>query len=282
MRPFDHFSPQTLGAALDLLAEFNGQGHAIAGGTDLLLKMKTGMLAPEAVINIKRLPELQGITFNEQDGMRMGALATLRDITRSPIVAENYPCLAHTASLMASEQIRSFATVGGNLCNASPAADLAPPLIALEARAFLASQEGDYSLPLEAFFLGPGKSALRRGELLKDIHLPLPAGKSIYLKHAPRALMDIAMVGVAINLILERGVCRSARIVLGAVAPVPVRAYQAEACLAKQALTKGLIAHAASTAAQECSPIDDVRGAAWYRREMVAVLVRRGLAQLAA
>jgi carbon-monoxide dehydrogenase medium subunit len=181
---------------------------------------------------------------------------------------------------MASEQIRNFATVGGNLCNASPSADLAPPLIALDATVCLAGREGERRLPLEAMFLGPGRSALEAGELLKEIHVPPPAGQTVYLKQAPRAYMDIAVVGVAVRIEQADGRCEQARIALGAVAPVPLRAFRAETELVGRPLTAERIQRAAAIAAEECSPIDDVRSSAWYRRRAVEVLTRRALQQL--
>ncbi len=280
MREFDHYTPQTLPEVLDLIGRLEGRARVIAGGTDLVPLMRAGGLRPEAVINIKRVPDLTGIAFDEQSGLRLGALVTLRELTRSGVVRECYPCLVETASLMASEQIRSFATVGGNLCHASPAADLPPPLIALGARVCVVGPEGERWLPLEDFFLGPGDNALRPGELLKEVHVPPPAGAVIYLKHAPRVLMDLAVVGVAVRLCLAGERCEGVRIALGAVAPVPLRARRAEAELNGQAFNEERIARAAAVAAEECQPIDDVRGAAWYRRRMVELLVRRGLTAL--
>jgi carbon-monoxide dehydrogenase medium subunit len=295
MNSFDHFTPATLAEALALLGRLNGQVRVIAGGTDLLLKMKAGLVTPPAVINIKRLPELKGIYYDNQSGLRLGALTTLRDLCRSSIIQEHYPSLAQAAGLMASEQIRSFATLGGNLCNASPSADLAPPLIALDATACLAGPGNDGAggqrrLSLEAFFLGPGRSALGAGELLKVIHVPPPAGKTLYLKQAPRAYMDIAVAGVAVRIEQARlepangaqtdGRCEQARIVLGAVAPVPLRAFRAETELVGRPLTAERIERAAAVAAEECTPIDDVRSSAWYRRRTVQVLTRRALQQL--
>ncbi|MEK6752035.1 MAG: xanthine dehydrogenase family protein subunit M [Chloroflexota bacterium] len=277
MRPFNHFSPTTLSEALSLLAEHNGKAAMIAGGTDLLLKMKAGLRKSDVVVNIKRLSDLRCLTFDAANGLKLGALTTLRELTRSPIIFEHYPALAHTAHIMASEQIRSLATVGGNLCNAAPSADLAPPLIALDALVSLIGPAGERQLPLADFFTGPGKSVLQPGELLKEITLPPPVGQTIYLKHSPRAYMDIAVVGVAVRILLEGDVCREARVVLGAVAPVPLCAHQSEEILAGQTLTDKRILQAAKTAAQECSPIDDVRGAAWYRRRMVEVLLKRGI-----
>ncbi len=282
MKPFDHYSPKTLPEALDLLAQMNGRARVNAGGTDLMLKMKAGFLQPEAIINIKRLPELKGVTYDETAGLTMGALTTLRDLTRTAVIRDHYPVLAQAAGLMASEQIRSFATVGGNLCNASPSADLAPPLMVLGGTAVIAHQNGVRELSLDDFFLGPGQSALKPGELLKEIHLPPPTGQTVYLKQSPRAYMDIAVVGVAVRLHQVNGRCREARVVLGAVAPIPLRAREAEAVLEENLVDNGRIAQAAQIAADACTPIDDVRGSAWYRQRMVQVLTRRGLTALAA
>jgi carbon-monoxide dehydrogenase medium subunit len=282
MKPFDHYSPESLSEAIELIARFDGKGHVIAGGTDLNLKMKAGTLAPDALINIKRLSELKGISYEEDKGLEIGALTTLRELTRSDIIQDRYPSLAYAASLMASEQIRSFATLGGNLCNAAPSADLAPPLIAFRGEARIVGSSGEHTIPLEDFFLGPGSTALKPGELLMQINLPPPVGKTVFLKHSPRVYMDISVVCVGLQLFAVDGVCRQERIVLGAVAPVPLRARRAEAELGGKMLTPGNISKAAQIAAEECSPIDDVRGSAWYRRRMVEVLTRRGLNLLVA
>lgn len=279
MQAFEHFTPQTVPEALALLARWNGQAMVNAGGTDLMLKMKAGFLKPEAIINIKQLVALQGITFDPFSGLKLGALTTLRDLTRAPIIQQQYPCLSVAAGLMASEQIRSFATVGGNLCNGSPSADLAPPLIALGGTAVIATPSGTRQVPLDKFFLAPGKTALQPGELLQSIHVPPPTGTTVYLKHAPRAFMDIAVVGVAVRLHMVKGICEQAGIVLGAVAPTPLPLPAAAEALVGQTVQKQQIKHAADIAEQACSPIDDVRGSAWYRRHMVNLLVRRGIMQ---
>lgn len=277
MNSFDHYTPTTLSDTLALLADHNGNAAIIAGGTDLLLKIKNGVIKPSTVLNIKRIPDLRGLSFDATEGLKIGALTTLRELARSPLVHERYPVLAQTARLMASEQIRSLATVGGNLCNAAPSADLAPPLIALDALACLVGPSGERRISLADFFVGPGKSALHPVELLKEIILPPPQGKIVYLKHSPRAYMDIAVVGVAVRIHQEENFCRQARIVLGAVAPTPLRVQRGEDILKGQALTGERISHAAQVSAQECSPISDVRGAAWYRRRMAEVLVRRSI-----
>jgi CO/xanthine dehydrogenase FAD-binding subunit len=289
MQAFDYCAPATLAEALELLADGPGgpSSRVIAGGTDLMPKMRAGVLQPAMLVNIKRVPELHGLDFDPHTGLRLGALVTLRELVRAEPVRAHYPCLAAAAGWMASEQVRSFATVGGNLCNASPSADLAPPLLALDAQVVLASARGERRLPLDEFFLGPGRSALQAGELLKEMVVPPPdglqvpeGGTTVYLKHAPRAFMDIAVVGVAVRVRLQDGVCTAARIALGAVAPVPLRARRAEDALAGAPLTDERVAAAAALAAEACAPIDDVRGAAWYRRRMVTVLVRRGIEEV--
>jgi aerobic carbon-monoxide dehydrogenase medium subunit len=275
MRPFEYFAPRSLAEAAETLAQYNGEACAVAGGTDLLLKLKAGRLSLRAIVNLKRLPELRGLEFNSH--LRLGALTTLEEIKRSPVVRRHYPALSDAAATMASVQIRNLATVGGNMCNAAPSADLAPIFIALNAAAHLAGPKGERRVPLEDFFTGPGQTVLAPGELLVALEVPPRAGSSLYLKHAPREHMDIAVVGVGLAIQLSDGRCESARVVLGAVAPIPLRARRAEAELTGRPLTAERIDRAAKIAAEEAKPIDDVRGSAWYRRRMVEVLTRRGL-----
>jgi carbon-monoxide dehydrogenase medium subunit len=281
MKAFEYFAPRSLAEATEVLAKYQGEARTVAGGTDLLLKMKAGRLSPKAIVNIKRVPELRGLTFNSH--LTLGALTTLEEIKQSSMIRERYPALSDAAATMASVQIRNLATVGGNLCNAAPSADLAPILIALNAAARLAGIEGERRIPLEDFFTGPGTTVLAPGELLVSLEVPPPAGPSVYLKHSPREHMDIAVVGIGLAL---RGYnplsqeCAEPRVVLGAVAPVPLRARRAEAELTGGPLAAERIDRAAKIAAEEAKPIDDVRGSAWYRRRMVAVLTRRGLETL--
>ncbi len=228
-------------------------------------------------MSIKRLPELRGVEHDLSTGLRLGALTTLHELARSPVLRGHYPILANAAARMASEQIRSIATLGGNLCNAAPSADLAPPLLALDAEARIVGPEGERRIPLEDFFRGPGESTLGRQELLREILVPPVVGDSVYLRHAPRAYMDIAAVGVAVRLDQVDGYVQDARIALGAVAPVPMRMRRAEQVLVRNSLSAERIERAANLAAQDCSPIDDVRASAWYRRRLVQVLTRRAL-----
>ncbi|HLF02791.1 MAG TPA: xanthine dehydrogenase family protein subunit M [Anaerolineales bacterium] len=285
MNSFDYFSPKTISAATEILGRYNGEARAVAGGTDLLLKMKAGKLAPKAIINIKRIPELRGVSFNGH--LMLGALTTLEEIRCSPVIREHYSALSDAANTMASVQIRNLATVGGNMCNAAPSADLAPILIALNATAVIAGANGERRVPLDEFFTGPGKTVLGVGELLVSLEAPPPDGPSLYLKLSPREHMDIAVVGMGLSIrwggsstAAPTKICESARVVLGAVAPIPLRARNAEAELTGHTLTADRIERAATLAAEEAQPIDDVRGSAWYRRRMVETLTRRGLLEL--
>jgi carbon-monoxide dehydrogenase medium subunit len=272
-----HITPTTLNEALELLSQQNGESHVIAGGSDLVLNMRNGLVAPKTLINIKCLQELKGITYDKHKGICIGALTTLREIHRSPIIQSHYPALSFAASKMASEQIRAFATVGGNLCNGSPSADQSVPLIALGATANLISLRGGREIPLEEFFIGPGETALTHDELLWEITVPLPQGKTIFTNHTPRIYMDISVVCIALRLVMAGNVCQESRIVLGAVAPTPMRARNAESILDGQILNPHTISDAAMAAADESKPIDDAKGTAWYRKKMVEVLVQRGI-----
>lgn len=287
MKPFDYLAPRTLAEAVDVLAKHNGEARMVAGGTDLLLKMKAGRLAPKVVVNIKRIPELRCLSFDSH--LTLGALTTLEELRRSPIIRQHYPALAEAAATMASVQIRNLATVGGNLCNAAPSADLAPILIALNAIVRIAGPGGERRAPLGEFFTGPGTTILEPGELMVALKVPRPTGPALYLKHSPREHMDIAVVGVGLSLrwgntlratASPTPTCESARVVLGAVAPTPLRAQRAEEELLGGPLNAERIDRAAKIAAEEAKPIDDVRGSAWYRRRMVEVLVRRGLSRI--
>jgi CO/xanthine dehydrogenase FAD-binding subunit len=229
---------------------------------------------------------LRDIALNGE--LRLGACVTLTDLIRSPIIREHYPVLAKTASKMAGVQVRNLATVGGNLCNASPAADTAPPLIALNARAVIVGKNGERVVPLDEFFVGVGKSALAPGEMLREILVPRQDAsmRASYTKLEHREAMDIAIVGVGVWVKSEKlkgksQKCEDVRIVLGAVAPTPVRARRAEEVLRGKELTEERIREAARVAVIEAQPIDDVRGSAWYRREMIEVLTRRQLDAMA-
>ncbi|MBI5029456.1 MAG: xanthine dehydrogenase family protein subunit M [Chloroflexi bacterium] len=276
MKPFDFVSPKTIDETLQILADCGTEARVLAGGTDLLIRMKRKQWMPRVVASLRLVPGLRDISVAERGELRLGACVTLNNLIRSSIIREHFPVLAFAASKMAGVQVRSLATVGGNLCNASPAADMAPPLIALNARAVIASKNGERILPLDQFFVGVGKSALEPGEMLREIIVPrAETMRSSFIKLEHREAMDISIASVAVA--VSGPTCDDVRIVLGAVAPTPMRATKAEEILRGNELTNERINEAAHVAATECNPIDDVRSSAWYRREVVEVLTRRQL-----
>ena len=238
---------------------------------------------PPAVVNLKRIPGLSAVAVTV-DAIRFGALTTLTALMEHPVVAAEYPVLPFTARYMGSPAIRHLATVGGNLCNASPAADLAPVLLVLDARVGLVGAAGPRRLPLDRFFQGPGRTALAPGELLAWVEVPRKhAGWDVrYERLDVRRAMDIAIVGVALALRRDGGRVTEARLALGAVAPTPLRVPDAEAALVAGGLTPATIDRVAELATAAARPIGDVRATAEYRREMVGALVRRAFATLPA
>ncbi|MBI4483154.1 MAG: xanthine dehydrogenase family protein subunit M [Acidobacteria bacterium] len=281
LREFQYLRPRSLDEAEELIQQFGPDARILAGGTDLLVRMKERGLRARVVVDLKAIPGLAGIHAEPDGSLRIGALTTLGDIERSSHIRAHFPLLWQGASCVGSVQVRNRATVGGNLCNASPAADTAPPLLALGGEAILRGERGERRLLLEKFFTGPGRTAMGQ-EILVGISIPPNgAGSSLYLKHSPRRAMDIAIVSVAVRLDVDSqtGVCGKASIVLGAVAPVPLRARAAEQTLEGQRLTAQRLEDAARAAQEAAQPIGDLRGTAAYRREMVWVLTRRALVE---
>lgn len=279
MKPFEYVAPASLKEALEALARHGERARALAGGTDLFLRMERGGWAPEVIVDLKGILGLAEIRYDPAQGLTLGALALHADVEAHPLVREKYPALALGAGWVGGPQMRNRGTVGGNLCNASPAADTASPLIVYGARVRLASAQGERHLPLEEFFAGPGKTVLAPGELLVEVLVPPPAPRSggDYQRRT-RTAMDIAVVGAAAAITLNGGsTCTEARICLTSVGPTPLRAAAAEAMLRGKALTAERIAEAAAAAAAEARPIDDVRASAAYRRAIVEVLTRRAL-----
>ncbi|MEK6588533.1 MAG: FAD binding domain-containing protein, partial [Chloroflexota bacterium] len=207
MRPFEYFAPETLADALGIYSALGRDARAIAGGTDLLLQMRIGEVAPKALVNLTRVAELRSSNAPDGSPFFLAALTTLEELRQSESIRIRFPALAEAAATMASVQVRNLATVGGNLCHAAPSADLAPPLLVLGAEARIVGPRGERRLPLESFFLGPGLTALGPDELLLGLELPDPVGHSLYLKHSPRASMDIAIVGLAVSLERMDGRC---------------------------------------------------------------------------
>jgi carbon-monoxide dehydrogenase medium subunit len=277
MKRFDYLAPQSVPEALQMMAD-RPEALPLAGGTDLLVQMKEGRRPIEALVSLKRVSEMH--QFSQNGNLTLGAAVTLGQVVADDQIKAKYAALAKGAELIGSVQIRNMATVGGNLCNAAPSADTAPPLLVLGAQAVIVSTQGERIIPLEEFWLGPGYTVLQPGELLKEIIVPqpLPGSGSFYLRQTPRAWMDIAMVGVAAFVTLDADdTISEARLALGAVAPTPVRAKTAETLLLGQLLTDDVLQAVGTTAAQEAKPIDDLRASAEYRQHLVKVLTQRAL-----
>jgi carbon-monoxide dehydrogenase medium subunit len=281
LRYFEYFQPTSLSEAISFLDSHRGECKVLAGGTDLLVRLKRWALEPRYVVNLKGVRGLAGIEVLDDGGLRIGALTTLYEVASSPLVGGDFEVLSQAAAKIGSVQVRNLATIGGNLCNASPSADMAPPLMALGARLVIQGKGGERHLPLEEFFLGAGETALGPDEVLTHILVPQPPPGTVclYWKQGGRRAMDIAIVGVATALRRFENVCQGVRIVLGAVAPVPMRAKAAEALLEGKTLSQGLAMEAGRLASEEARPISDVRASEYYRRRLVAVLVRRLVAE---
>ncbi|VTU22855.1 Carbon monoxide dehydrogenase medium chain [Variovorax sp. PBL-E5] len=281
MRRFEYNDPQTIPEAIALMARLEGAKSLFAGGTDLLVEIREHIRRPAHLIDLKKIAGLDGLAFDAESGLRCGALVTVRRIETSPIVRQHYRGLMSAARELGSIQVRNRATLGGNVCRASPSADTLPPLVADGARATLEGAEGRRNVALEDFFTGPGRTLLQSDEILVEFQIPAPlphTGKS-YLKHGRRKAMELATVGVAVTLSLHEGRVSHARIVLGAVAPTPLRALRAEALLMGEKPNDAVFAAAAQAALEESRPITDVRASADYRRRMVGVLTHRALTQ---
>ena len=278
MRRFELALPESLDDCLRLLAERGPETKLLAGGTDLLPQMKNGVLMPKRVIDLSGVARVK-ILESDAKGLRIGAAVPARQLEQDPRVRAGYVSVAESAALVGSVQVRNLATVGGNLCNAAPSADMAPPLVALEAQAVIAGPHGERRVALSDFFTGVRTTVLGPDELLVEIVAPAPGPHSggSYIRHTPRRELDIAVVGVASQVTLANGVCAKARIALAAVAPTPVRATTAEAALEGRPLTPELIERAAELAAQGAKPISDQRGSEDFRRHLVRILTRRTL-----
>ncbi len=286
MRPFDYYAPRNLDEAVALLHQLGDGARPVAGGTDIVVQMKEGRTRfpyPQMIVSLDRIGELKGIDFSEKDGLRIGAATTMAEIAASPVVRERYQALAEGAGVVGSWQTMNMGTIGGNICNAAPSADTAPPLLAFEAEAVIVGTTGRRALALGDFFRGPGQTALEPGELLAEVRMPAPpkGTSSAYQRHTPRKQMDIAVVGVGVALTIDGGKISRARVALGAVAPKPFRSETAEAALEGQAPGETAFARAAEAAAAACSPIGDVRGSAEFRRHLVKVITARMLTKAA-
>jgi carbon-monoxide dehydrogenase medium subunit len=280
VKAFEYLEPTSMEQALEWLNTHRGRARILAGGTDLYLRLRKGVFVPDYLIDLKRIPDSNYITPNRGGGVQLGPTTLQDDVACSTLIQQLYPALAEAASWVGAAQTRNRATVVGNLCNASPAADTAPALLSYGAQVNIRSAQGERTIPLEEFFVGPGRTALQDNELVAEIILPAPAphtGAAFFRR--TRTAMDIAVVCGATMLQLSDGTCQDARIGLGAVGPTPMRATRAEAALRGQTLTDQVVEEASRIASEEARPIDDVRSTGEYRRDMVRVLTRRGLRQ---
>ena len=276
---FDYAAPTTVAEALRLLAEKGPGARVLAGGTDLIIRMRHGLVKPSAIIHLGGIAALRVITYKPETGLSIGAAATLAEVAGHPDIRRRYPAVASAAGETANVQVRNLGTVGGNLCNAAPSADNAPVLMALGAEMVLAGPQGERRVALEQFFKGPGQTVLEPGEILIAIQVPPPPPHSgaSYQQVSARGRVDICAASVGAAVVFEGETCQDVRIFLGAVGPTPLRALLTEDLIRGKAWKPELIAQAGEKAAGEARPITDMRASADYRRQMVGVLTRRAL-----
>jgi len=274
---FDYCAPKGLEEVLDVFAEYGERARALAGGTDLILFMEKGRLKPDLVVEIPSCPPFVGIEATNSH-IRIGSRTTMRELETSPLIREKISILAEAASKVGSLQIRNLATIGGNICTASPAGDTLPALLVLDASVKLVSKSGERLVPLREFFFGPGETVRQPNELLTEVIVPLPSSHSGYsfYKLSVRRYMDIAIVNVAAFVAVNGdGFITDAKIALGSVAPTPIRAYEAEERLKGNTINDILLDEVGRLAQEASSPITDQRGTAEYRRIMVYRLTKR-------
>jgi len=301
MKKFDYLKPKTLDEALSLLAQYGEKARLIAGGTDVIVMIKQKAMAPDVLVSLQGIPGLSQIKYN--GSLAIGPMVTHRAIEKSEIIRKNFSALADAVDDLGSVQIRNVATIGGNICTAAPSADTATPLLVLGTQVKIRNPKGERTLPIEEFFKGPGETVLKTGEMVEELLIPklLPNTGSTYYKLQRRLALDLPILGVSVLLSLDKNritcsdllctaapissilhrmeedeiICREVRIALGVAAPTPMRAVKAEALLRGKKLSDELLEEAAAAAAQEAQPRDTLRGEAWYRKDMVRVLVKR-------
>ena len=276
MIKFDYHEPRTLKKAFSLMERHGEDARVIAGGTSLIIMMRQRLLMPKVIISLARIPKLDRLTYNNNEGLHIGAGARHRDIELSAAVQKHYPLLQETFRKVAQPRIRNMGTIGGNLAGGDPLTDPGASLIALDAELTLSSSKGQRRLPLDKFFIDYYQTALEPGELLTEIHVPPPQRPGwCHIKFTPRSIEDFATVGVAITLQARNGTCKDVRLGLNSVASTILRAKRAEEVLRGNSTDDATLQKMGEVAAMECEPMDDNRGSADYKREMVKVLVRR-------
>lgn len=280
MKPFKYLSPGTIEEAISFYGQHSETAKYIAGGTDVIVKLKEGWMEPEFLISLKKIAELSELHKNEAtQELSIGAMVTHAVLEKSLMIQNDYPIIYDAVSNIGSLQVRNVGTIGGNLINAVPSADGAIPLIALDGTALLVGPVGERSCMVKDLFVEPYKTILKPGEILKKIVIPAqaPHTGSAYIKFGRRAAMELPLVGIGVLLTLDgnKKTCVKARICLGVAAPTPMRAYGAEKFLEGKQIDEAILAQAGNLAADESKVRDSVRGSAWHRKEMIRVQVRR-------
>jgi carbon-monoxide dehydrogenase medium subunit len=274
-----YHAPATIKDAVKLLASSKGSTQILAGGTDLLVRMRSGFSEPETIIDIKRISPMCKIT-RDGKGFSIGAAVSSTEMSENAALAKTWPGVVESAALIGSTQIQGRATIAGNLCNASPAADSVPAMVAASAKALIRGPKGKRKVAVEKVCKSPGKTILKKGELIEAILLPAKPARTgdAYLRFIPRTEMDIAVVGAGARITLDAdGNCAEARIALGAVAPTALRVPDAEAVLVGKPIDDDALAAVAEAASAACNPIDDKRGTIAYRKQVAGVLAKRAV-----
>ena len=276
MKKFDYYQPESLNEAYRLMEENEGRARYIAGGTDIIWRIKQGVIQADALISLRRIRPLEGITRN--GGLTLGSMALFRNIEKDSSIARDYPSLTQAVSILANPQVRNVATVGGNLCNGAPSADSVPPLMVLEAVLTIEGPGGRREVPIGNFFTGPGQSCMDRTEILTQIKIPKKVfnSGSAFLKKG-RVSQDIAVVNAAAFLVMEGKMCRKCRLAVGAVAPVPLRLINIEEMVEGREIDPELLDRVGEMVERAVSPITDVRSTENWRRVMSGVLVKRAI-----
>jgi len=301
MKKFDYLRPQTLEEALSLLNQHGKKAKLIAGGTDVIVLIKQKAMMPEVLISLRGIPGLDQIRYD--GALKIGAMATHRDIEKSDVIRKEFSALTDAADVLGSIQIRNVATIGGNICTAAPSADTATPLLVLGTRVKIKSLSEERTVPIEGFFTGPGETILKKGEMVTELIIPkpLPNTGSAYWKLQRRLALDLPILGVSVLLSLDKGTvscsdmlcttspissilhtmekdeltCKEIRIALGVAAPTPIRALKAENLMRGKKISDELLEEVANTVSVEAQPRDSIRGEAWYRKDLIRVLVKR-------
>jgi aerobic carbon-monoxide dehydrogenase medium subunit len=269
-------SPKTTREAVTLLSKEKGKAFVLAGGTDLLVRLRMDMIDPDLMVDIKRIPAMNEIK-KTATGFKIGAAVSGKQLGANKALVKAWPGVVEATNLIGSDQVQGRCTMAGNLCNASPAADSVPAMIAAGAKAIVVGKTKRRTVAVENIILGPGQTSLAKGEIVEAITLPKRPAKSgdAYLRFIPRTEMDIAVVGVAVSLTLKRGVIDSARVSLGAVAPTPLLVKEAAAAIIGTKLDKEALDNLAAACSAACNPIDDKRGTIEYRVRVAGVLAKR-------